>query len=98
MPSAIAIGRPGIALAAARRVIAAAKAKAKRNGRAISSAVLDAAGELVGFDRHDAAIGIKSLRGHRRARTAARATRRPRTPFRRGRRHHDRRLTTPAYP
>ncbi|MFZ3124913.1 MAG: heme-binding protein [Acidovorax sp.] len=59
MPSVIAIGRPGIALAAARRVIAAAKAKAKRNGWAISSAVLDAAGELVGFDRHDTALFIR---------------------------------------
>ncbi|HFZ0791252.1 GlcG/HbpS family heme-binding protein [Burkholderia multivorans] len=71
LPSSIAIGRPGIALAAARRVIAAANAEAERHGWAISVAVLDAAGELVAFEKHDAAIGISPYVAIGKARTAA---------------------------
>ncbi|BCN37646.1 hypothetical protein ALDI51_09650 [Alicycliphilus denitrificans] len=67
----IVIERPGIALAAARSVVAAANAEAGRNGWAISVAVVDNAGELVAFEKHDAAIGISPAVAIGKARTAA---------------------------
>lgn len=67
----IVIERPGIALAGARRVIAAAITEAARGNWAISVAVVDAAGELVAFEKHDAAIGISPAVAIGKARTAA---------------------------
>ncbi len=69
--SDIVIERPGIALAAARRVIAAANAEAERNNWAISVAVVDVAGELVAFEKSDTAIGISPSVAVGKARTAA---------------------------
>ncbi|CAD2247533.1 heme-binding protein [Xanthomonas arboricola] len=67
----IVIERPSIALAAARSIVAAANAEAGRNGWAISVAVVDIAGELVAFEKSDAAIGISPAVAIGKARTAA---------------------------
>ena len=64
-----------ITLQAARTMLAAAEAEAKRNGWNVSIAVVDAAGELIGFVRMDDAspgsVGISQAK----ARTAARMRR-----------------------
>lgn len=69
--SATLLVRPVVALAGARRVVAAANVEAARQGWAIAVAVVDAAGELVAFEKHDAAIGITPAVAIAKARTAA---------------------------
>jgi glc operon protein GlcG len=63
--------RPCITLSGARRVIAAAQAEARSHHWNISVAVVDPAGELVAFEKDDAAIGISPAVALGKARTAA---------------------------
>ena len=63
--------RAHITLDAARLVIASALAEAKRRGWAISVAVVDPAGELVAFERDDAAAAVTPKVALAKAHTAA---------------------------
>lgn len=71
LPAEIAVNRPNVSLAAARRIAAAAHAEAARNGWSISVAIVDAGGEPVVLERQDAAIGISPPVALAKARTAA---------------------------
>jgi len=70
-PTPLTVMRAHITLDAARLVIASALAEAKRRGWAISVAVVDPAGELVAFERHDAAAGVTPKVALAKAHTAA---------------------------
>lgn len=63
--------QPNVALAAARRVVAAALAEAQEHGWRIGVAVVDASGELVAFERADGAQLITISVAQGKARTAA---------------------------
>ena len=62
----------GLTLEGAKSIVAAAEAEAKRNGWSMSIAVVDAAGELVFFEKSDMAAPFNADFAVRKARTAAR--------------------------
>lgn len=61
-----------LSLEAARNAVAAAEAEARRNSWRVSIAVVDAAGELVAFQRMDEAALTSTAVAQAKARTAAR--------------------------
>jgi len=63
--------RKSISLAGALRVISAAKLEAAQQGWLVSIAVVDAAGDLVAFERLDGAVPISTTVAQGKARTAA---------------------------
>jgi glc operon protein GlcG len=63
--------QPCITLAAARRVMAAAQAEARRGNWNICVAVVNPAGELLALEKDDAAIAISPTVAQGKARTAA---------------------------
>ncbi|WP_437883914.1 GlcG/HbpS family heme-binding protein [Pseudomonas sp. LRF_L74] len=71
IPAGLAVLRPVISLAAARRAIATAFDLARRDGWAVSVAVVDPAGELVAFERDDDSAGVTPQVAIAKARSAA---------------------------
>jgi glc operon protein GlcG len=69
--TAPAFNRPSISLESAQRLLSAANQIARQGNWAISVAVVDPAGMLVAFTRHDHAIGISPDVAIGKARTAA---------------------------
>lgn len=61
-----------ISLDAAKKMVAAAETEARRNGWTVSIAVVDAAGNLIAFERMDDASLPSALVAQGKARTAAR--------------------------
>ena len=62
----------GLTLDGAKNIVAAAEAEAKKNGWSMSIAVVDAAGELVFFEKSDTSAPFNGDFAIRKARTAAR--------------------------
>jgi uncharacterized protein GlcG (DUF336 family) len=62
----------GLTLDGAKNIVAAAEAEAKKNGWSMSIAVVDAAGELVFFEKSDMSGPLNADFAMRKARTAAR--------------------------
>jgi Uncharacterized protein, possibly involved in utilization of glycolate and propanediol len=62
----------GLTLEGAKNIVAAAEAEAKKNGWSMSIAVVDAAGELVFFEKSDMSGPVNADFAMRKARTAAR--------------------------
>jgi len=62
----------GLTLDGAKNIVAAAEAEAKKNGWSMSIAVVDAAGELVFFEKSDMSGPVNADFAMRKARTAAR--------------------------
>ena len=61
-----------ISLEAAKKIVAGAEAEARKNGWSVSIAVVDAAGNLIAFERMDDATLPSLLLSQAKARTAAR--------------------------